>query len=741
MPKQKLVSREEALKGLGGRAVKQANMALTSIENRTAHLVAQAQRVANTALAVAATQTPRHAFLTAIAEGRTTLPPPTIQELERFAPHWAILAPENPEIRATILHLLGQKYALPADATPGIGGALGVDNPSVQQAYQRLYNQPISTIFTPQVTPRQQLRWLWSAFSARVETLPPFWLTFFLTMPAASGLLALPIALANVGPRWGVTLILFFGLINLLTVAALAETVVRSGTARFGLGFLGQLAQEYLGAASTTLLTLGLTISNFLVLIIFFLGVGGTLAGATNLPAPLWMLLLFGVTLYFLSRRSLNATVTTNLLIVLVNLLIVLVIMLLALPYFQWRNLTDGAGAPAFTPATVGSMAGILSTTFLSHFLVATYGPVILPRDAGGRAWLRGSVAAVVAMMLLAVLWLLVIGGVLAPATLSNAKGTVVTPLALLVGPAVNGLGSLLVILSLGLATIQVSLAQYYSVEERLPARGSASWIGKLRETQRLGLAISPMAFVLALAIWLLNSGIGSFAGLLGTVNVLALPLLTGIIPLLLLVATRRMGDFVPGFRARWLGHPLLVWPLVLFFVASILIHGLYIWDAWPLRLFAIGGGLAILAVTALTWQRARTAGRVVIEVRHDARLRGNSQFSLVAHGEPLVAAVRWQDNRGQAQIQSAGAELPNFAKLQRLIFDLPPTKAATLKLWLHDVSAEGVSRGLPAQVVVTYPGEPKPVALTTSVAQGQLGIALRDAPCQVAIHFKDMKN
>src|SRR5215212_8713277 len=118
MPKQKLISREEVLDGLGGRAVKQANIVLTLIENRTAHLVAQAQAVANTALAVAATQTPRRAFLTAIAEGRSTLPPPTIQDLERFAPHWAILAPENPEIRATVIHLLGQKYALPANAIP-----------------------------------------------------------------------------------------------------------------------------------------------------------------------------------------------------------------------------------------------------------------------------------------------------------------------------------------------------------------------------------------------------------------------------------------------------------------------------------------------------------------------------------------------------------------------------------------------------------------------------------------------
>jgi len=213
-------------------------------------------------------------------------------------------------------------------------------------------------------------------------------------MPATSGLLALPIALANVGPLWGVVIIFCFGVINMLTVAALAETVVRSGVARFGLGFLGQLAQEYLGTAATTLLTLALVISNFLVLIIFFLGVGGTLAGATGLPAPIWMVFLFAVTLYFLSRRSLNATVTTNLLIVFVNLLIVLTILLLALPAFQWRNLTGTGALPPFTPAALGSIVGILSATFLSHFLVATYGPVILratPVAALGcvAVWLR----------------------------------------------------------------------------------------------------------------------------------------------------------------------------------------------------------------------------------------------------------------------------------------------------------------------------------------------------------------
>lgn len=701
MTKKKNISREEVLGGLGGRATKQAHTVLALIENRTAHLVAQAQQAANPALAVAATQTTPRAFLSAIAQGRAELPPPTIQEIERYAEHWAMLVPETPTIRATLAHLLGQTYALPVQTAPGIRTALGLNTEAVQQAYQRLYQQPITTIFAAQATWWEALRWRWATFSSRLEALPPFWLTFFLTLPATSGLLALPIALASVGPLWGVMIILGFGVINMLTALALAETVVRSGVARFGLGFLGQLAQEYLGPAATTLLTLALILSNFLVLVIFFLGVGGTLASATGLPAPIWMLLLFVVTLYFLSRRSLNATVTTNLLIVFINLLIVLAILLLALPAFQWRNLTDSGSALTFTPASLGSIVGILSATFLSHFLIATYGPVILPRDPGGQAWLSGNMAAMATMTIIAVLWLLVNVGVLSPATLRDAKGTVVTPLAALVGPAVNVLGSLLVILSLGLATIQVSLAQYYSLEERLPAPGSVSWLGKLPPTKRFWLCVSPMVLVLALALWLLSSGVGSFAGLLGAVNVLALPLLTGIVPLLLLVATRRMGDFVPGFTWRWLGHPLLVGLLVLFFVATILIHGLYIWDAWLLRLLAIGGGLVILAVSWRTWQQGARAGRAVIEIRHDERLQGRSHCNIVANGQPLEANVTLQYGNRQEELYSANVAISTFSALQSVTLRIPSTAASSLKIWVHNLPVEGGLVGLPAQVTI----------------------------------------
>lgn len=725
MTTKKPLSRDEVLGGLGGRAARQASTLLTLLENRTAQLAAQAHELANPALAVAATQHTRRVYLEALAQVRAHHTPPSIQQLERYAAQWAMLVPDNPTIRAALAHLLSQNYPLAATQTPAICAAIGVETAAVQEAYQRLYAQSIATIFSPEPTGWERLRWRWSNLARRLEELPPFWLTFFLTTPGVSGLLALPIALATIPPFWGVLCILLFGLVNMLTVAALAETVMRSGAARFGLGFLGQLAQEYLGPAMSALVTLAMAANNFVVLIIFFLGIAGTLAGATGAPIVLWMLLLFFIILFFLSRRTLNATVTTNLLIVFVNLLILLAIPLLALPYFQSGNLLDNRGVQGFTPAALELMIGILSSTFLSHFLVATYGPVVLPRDVDGRGWLRGSMAAVGALTLIACVWLVVLNGVLSPQILRETTGTVITPLAARVGPAVNLLGTLLVTLSLGLTAIQVALAQYYSVEERLPRRGSASLVGRLGEWRRFALAASPMLLILLLAAWLASSGTGSFASLLGILGALLLPLLVGILPVLLLAATRRKGDIAPGYYLNWLGHPLLVGLLYLFFIGSVLIHGLYIWQAWPLRLLAIGSSLVMLTVTWQSWRGGLAATRTVVELRENARKPGQAQLHLVTNGAPLAADVTLDYGQRQVQMQTANAAIGDWATLRRITIELAEESALFLKVWLHQLPVEGGSLGLPAQITLTSVGQPAPIVFTTDAAHEQQVVSL----------------
>lgn len=735
MATKKLISRAEVLGGMGGRTAKQAHALVALIETRTAHLVAQAAQAGSVALTIAAVQTPRHDFLEALAQGRTAQAMVTIQELERFAPHWAPLVPANPEIRAAVAHLLGQRYAFTAPDTPELGAALGVALPPVQAAHQRLYQQPLAQIYAPQVAPSARLQWGWAHVSRRLESLPPFWLAFLLTMPGAAGLLALPIALAQVGITWGLLLVLGFGLINLLTALALAETVVRSGTARFGLGFLGQLAHEYLGKEASFLLTIVLAANNFLVLIIFFLGVAGTLGGGAPTATVLWLLPFAAVVIYVLSRRSLNTTVAVTLLIVLANLLILLLIPLLALPYFQLANLRSGAGGAAFTPVALGSTVGVLASTFLSHFVVATYGPVVLPREPSGRAWMQGSASAIVSYILIACLWLLVINGVLSPTILSQSNGAVVIPLAAMVGSAVQLLGSLLVILSVGLTALQVALGLYYLVEERLPPRGAASVIGRLGAQPRFALAISPILVALAVTIWLALSGMGSFTTLLGIVSVFTLPLVTGILPLLLLVATRRKGDFAPGFVLRWLGNPLVIGLLYLFSLATILIHGLYIWEAWPLRLAALGGTLVLVVATVRIWRQGLLAGRTVLTVCHDGRLHGTSQVQVVSNGRPLPVAMELCYRHHQQQVQSAHAAIAEFAALQVIRVHLPATAATQLKLWLYQLTPAGQVEGLPAHLVLTAGA-----ATQTTVSTPTQGPALYPVTgaCQIEIRLAD---
>jgi hypothetical protein len=91
--------------------------------------------------------------------------------------------------------------------------------------------------------------------------------------------------------------------------------------------------------------------------------------------------------------------------------------------------------------------------------------------------------------------------------------------------------------------------------------------------------SVAPVFVPFAAVEWMLITGSGSFAGLLGFIGVIVVSLVAGIYPVLLLVASRRKGDYVPMVVHRWLGHPVLLAGLYLVFLGSLLLHGLVIWD------------------------------------------------------------------------------------------------------------------------------------------------------------------
>jgi hypothetical protein len=739
-----LLSREEVLAGLPAR---RSSTILFAIESRVAQLVARAHREAAPYLTEAAQAEREQAFLEALAAGRDLPLQPTVQDLERYAPHWASLLPPAADARgrAVLAHLLGSKYTFTRAEVPRLRRTLGLDDEGVRGAYQAVYGQPLEAIYAPQVSPAERLRWAWTRLAERLERLPAFWVAFAMTLPLSGGLLALPIAVADLGPLPAIGLLLVFGLVNLLTVAALAEAVARSGITRFGLGYLGQLVADYLGRPGSLFLTLVLFANNFLVLIIFYLGTAGTLEAATRVPSELWVAALFGAGIYFLSRKSLNATVASSLVVAGTNLAAILMLIVLALPRVQGANLAHvrlpfGAGS-AFEPAAWQPVLGVLLSTFFSHALVANYGQVILRRDPSAHSWIWGCVAAVGAVIGISCLWVLAVNGAIAPAALAAETSTALVPLAALVGPAVNLLGSIYVILSLGMSTIHISLGTFYLVQERFPAHSPAGnspgWQRLLRPGgwARFWLAASPVMGVFLVSEWASITGSGSFAWLLGFLGAFALPLLGGIFPLLLLAASRRKGDFVPAVAFRLLGHPVVLAGLYGLYMASLFAYGVWIYQTWLERGVVLLVGLLMLAVTGVILRRGALDGRAVVELRDDQRLGERPQFTVTDSGRPALTTVQLLYPGETQTLQAAAGDVPSFGRLQAASFSLPATSARQLKVWVHRITPEGNSVGLPVRVSI-HSGTTE-ASFDVALSGGQILAPLADLACRVEIEME----
>jgi hypothetical protein len=240
------------------------------------------------------------AFLEALALGREPPLRPTIQDLERYAPQWAFLVPDNPKIRAALAHILGKKYRFTREDVVGIRAALGLDGDEVQRTYRQMYGKPMDTVFATRSRATDSIRWAWTRLGNRVDSLPPFWTAFALTLTetAATGYLALPIALAGIGPLAGVAILLVLGVANVLTIAFLSEAVTRNGSIRYGSAFIGRLARDYLGRLGSFVLAVSLFAICWLGLIAYYIGFGVTLAHATEIHAELWIGLVFVVSVY-----------------------------------------------------------------------------------------------------------------------------------------------------------------------------------------------------------------------------------------------------------------------------------------------------------------------------------------------------------------------------------------------------------------------------------------------------------
>jgi amino acid permease len=687
----------QALLSTGLAPGRRAGMLLFAIESRTAHLVVQSQQVTAWHYGPRAADERTRLFFEALAAGRDLPLRPTIQDLELYAPRWApLVSGTDARLRAALARALGRKYTFAYEDVPAIRQALDLDEGVVQQAYLDLYHESLDTIFVPRAGPADRLRWAWNRLAKWLDALPSSWIVFILTLIIGGVTLALPIAAAGIGALPSMALILFFGVVNMVTIAAMAETVTRSGTIRFGNAFIGRMVADYLGNASSTLLSVVLTTFSFGILLVFYLGISTTLEGATRLPAEIWMGVLFAASLYFLSRGSLNSTVALTLVITAVNLGLFLALCLLALSHLELENLLyvnlpllDGR---PFDPSILGAIVGVILGTYSAHVMVVVFGKVTLQRDPGGRSLTRGHVAGIGFAMILNCLWVLAVNGAVPPDLLAGEPGTALVPLIDKVGPLVGVLGAIFVILSMGLGLIHFSIALFNLAGE---------WLGGQRGPGRFLASLSPVLAVFLVAEWLSLSNQGSYAGLLGLLGVIVDSLMGGIFPMLLLLAARRKGELLPETVARFLGHPLLAAGICLLYLFVLLFHGLVIWQNPVERAVGTLVGLLILGLILHLLRRDGLAPRLVVELRADERPEGGSLFAVTAGGQPLAVTVRLGYSQGEQSRQAAAGEIARFSDLRDVTFQLPDTGCRELKVWAHRITAEEYARGLPVRLVL----------------------------------------
>lgn len=924
-----LLSREEILAGL---PAKRANTLLFLIRSRTAHLVAKSRRALEMFLTDEGAEERDIAFFEAFAMGREPPLSPTLQDLERFAPQWASLVPDNPNVQAAMAHVLGEENEFTYQDVPNIREALGLDEEEVQQAYQRLYGEPLESIFAPRTGPLDRVRWAWAGLTGWLESLPPFWTAYALTLTetVGAGILALPIAMASVGPLAGVGLLFLLGLINVLTIASMSESISRSGTIRYGQAFLGRVVSDYLGDAGSLILSLGTGALNFVMLIVYYIGFSITLADATLMPAEIWVALLFLISLYFLRSDSLNAAIASALVVGAINIGLILVLSLVAFSHVQMGNLlylnVPFVGGQPFDPSIIELIFGIVLMSFFGHLSTSNCARSVLRRDPSARSLIWGSMTATVTAMMLYSIWVMAVNGVITPQILAEESGTALAPLAMEIGPIVHVLGSLFAVLAMGMASLHVSIGLYNLVRERLPSprqavlmlslhqgrilfhpRGRAkgrpslaltylgldgdaprfrlrlqlagkvhrlektianswdvaAWLAKFQDekgksarltlavvdadqmgarvrvdssmrltyeggwevaglrmadvlslpdelrslvnwmtregpvslskaaahigqdqaaTQRLLeslveqdlvqeerdgrtlhysvrfaprrrrelpddiwqaldesdeaptdevqseelgplqrliasigeggrflLAVSPVALTFLVVEWLLFTNTQSFSGPISFIGAIFVSLLGGIYPMLLLVASRRKGEYVPGVTYRFLGHPLVVVGIYMLFLASIFMHGLVIWQDPVQRAGALIAGLGTLGLTVDMIRRGSFAPRAVVELRQDADEAEDDDraiFTVTTSGRPQEAQVELGYAEGVERCRAAAGQVDHFSALRHAAFDLTSEDVKELKVWVHRITPEGDSQPIPAIVEGLEEGE-----------------------------------
>jgi len=422
------------------------------------------------------------------------------------------------------------------------------------------------------------------------DRLPPTWsvTALFLGLTLPQAMLGLPVAAAAIGPAPSLAILAVIGALMTVAAAAEAEALVRDSEVRREGTFFGRVVQRYLGAAATFAPNLLAALRTGLSLLGAYIGFSVTLATLTGAPRVAWGLLAFASLAALLLRGGLRIPSAIGATLGLLALPPLAAIAIVA----ALHGGGDVGAARDVDATAVGGVVGLVLMLYISNVYVVAVARETLPRDPGGRALVRGSALGAALLTLIAAAWLLATSAALRPEDLRGEVGTVLGPLSDEIGASVAVLGSLLIVLLLGLGLERTGVAVMRLASERLSGR--ARPLGPL----------APLA-VCGLGEALLSAGAVSFTDVFAVAGMATNALLALAVPMLLLLAARAHGDveLEPGAAVPVFGRPAVAWALV---GAAALLLVLFATVLTDVPLLHAGATISLLALVATVWAARR---------------------------------------------------------------------------------------------------------------------------------------
>lgn len=741
------ISRAELLGGFQGGDRRRAGVALSLIEARAARFALDREMVNVPLMTESAMRERSRAYLGAFADSARSTVQVSIQDIERSVDAWRALVPASAAIRAEIARRLGDKYRFTARQIPNIVAALGLSEPAVQTAFEASGAKSLSTIYQPDLGMAERIKWAWSRLSGRLESLPPFWTAFALTITeiVGAGTLALPIAFAKIGAAAGVAVLVIIGIVNLLTVSYLVEASARNSSIRYGSAFVGKMVSEYLGPWASVLLRLALFAYCCMILASYYTGFASTLSAVTGLADQIWVGVLCAVGLFLILRRSLVGTVASALIIGMINIGILLILSVIAFSHATAENLLR-VDIPIFNGRSFEAtdahlIFGVVLVSYFGHLSVSNCAQAVLRRDPDGHSLKSGTIAAMIVAIVIYCIWTLGVGGAIDGEVLHHESGTALGPLTTQLGAEVYVLGAAFAVLGLGMSSIHYALGIFNIAHElisNLKINGPA-WLGG--RVARV-LSLLPILLIFAYVQWTYATGDPSFASPLGLLGAILAPVLAGIFPVLLLLSSRARGLVADGARVSGAASNRIVLSLVMVFsFAGMLLHGIFVWnDPFP-RATALVVAAIMLGLMVSAYRRRVFAPAMQVEIRYFPESGHKAQVAMNFGGKAVDANVMVRQADGGIHPLARNGLIDNFTQCVSLEFDLPQSPAVRVELKADEISGNFEAQPLEGTIIYmpgveqASGGESDSVSLDT--ASGRTSLVTPRVPWRAQLKVK----